>query len=884
MRRGSPQVSVLVPTLNEVENVDLLLEQLTKAFADEPYAVEILVADGGSKDGTHERVEAWGQDHPVRLIRCASGRGLAGDVVEAARAAHGEVVVVVDADLSHPPQVAPKLARLVLDDQADVAIGSRYVAGGSTPGWPLLRRLYSRSASLLARPFVDARDPLSGFFALRRERLIESGEGADGFKIGLEVLLRGEDGLRVAELGIEFRDRQRGQSKLGFSEAFAYLSRIARLFGSDPSRRAPIRLEVFVLIGLALDFLASVSLLELGASPLEAHLGGFLCAAAAWLAGSSWKLRDHPAATRKSTLGRFTIVALLALTLRGGLLGNALRAGARPELGLLLDALAAAGVFWVGSFLYVREPVGPGLAPPPHWRVLAVALCAYLLILRLVYLGLPNLLVEEAYYWNYGKHPALSYLDHPPMVAVLIRLGTALFGDSEFGVRTPAFLCTLASIVFGYRLACNLFDRSTAIRAAVLLCGLPLFFILGFFMTPDSPLIASWAGTLYFLERALLGGKARAWYGAGLCLGLGLLSKYTIILLAPATLLFLVLHRPSRTWLARKEPYLAFALAVALFSPVLIWNAQNEWASFVFQGPRRFQASHGVGLPRLVASILLVLSPPVALAAAVSLVERVRPTGSSAEQVRRGAVRTFSLVFTFVPVAVFALFSLRHSDVKLNWTGPAWLALVPLLAAQWTALPRADWSPWRTKIVSSFPATIAVLAAIYGLGLHYHALGFPGIGYPKRTQVFGWESLGTQVERIEDAIEKRDGQEPLVMGLDKYNITSALAFYRTRANRHSDEAHARTEAVAGTVGRHLIGKQALMYRYWSDEAQSRGRTVVMVAEDADVLASAEVENKFTHLSEIETLNTTHNGKASGQYHLRIGYDFQPKAGPIEATP
>ncbi|MGI9571310.1 MAG: ArnT family glycosyltransferase, partial [Desulfobulbia bacterium] len=117
-------------------------------------------------------------------------------------------------------------------------------------------------------------------------------------------------------------------------------------------------------------------------------------------------------------------------------------------------------------------------------------LIASAIALRFVYLGLPELMEQEAYYWNYAQHPALSYLDHPPMVAVLIWLGTKLWGVGEFGVRFAAFLCWFVTAFFSYRLTAKVFDRQAAAGAVLLLAVLPLYFGVGFLMTPDAPLHA----------------------------------------------------------------------------------------------------------------------------------------------------------------------------------------------------------------------------------------------------------------------------------------------------------------------------------------------------------------------------------------------------------
>src|SRR5262245_424193 len=214
-RRVPPgSVSVIVPALNEAGNIDLLLEGIFACARGSAPGLEVIVVDDGSTDGTRELVRNWARSHPVRLLTRDQERGLAGAVLAGAAAASGEVVVVMDADLSHPPDKIGELVRPILEGTSDLVIGSRYVSGGSTPGWPLSRRLASRAAAALAWPLVEVRDPLSGFFAVGRERLLEAGGQAVGFKIGLEVLLRGGDGLRVQEVPIRFRDRASGTSKL----------------------------------------------------------------------------------------------------------------------------------------------------------------------------------------------------------------------------------------------------------------------------------------------------------------------------------------------------------------------------------------------------------------------------------------------------------------------------------------------------------------------------------------------------------------------------------------------------------------------------------------------------------------------------------------------
>ena len=181
-------------------------------------------------------------------------------------------------------------------------------------------------------------------------------------------------------------------------------------------------------------------------------------------------------------------------------------------------------------------PIGSQYGHGVRWRVVALGITAFFLALRLTYLATVQLLPEEAYYWNYAQHPALGYLDHPPMVAWLIAAGTALLGHDAAGVRLGAILCWGIAAIFIFRLARNVFDKTTALRAVMLMAILPAFFGVGTVMTPDAPLVACWAGALYFFERVFFAGSTAAWFGAGACIGLGMDSKYTIALVGIAAI------------------------------------------------------------------------------------------------------------------------------------------------------------------------------------------------------------------------------------------------------------------------------------------------------------------------------------------------------------
>jgi dolichol-phosphate mannosyltransferase len=219
-------VSIIIPTFNEAENIVPLVSQIVAIGVP---ILEILFVDGGSTDGTRDAIRSLAASHPIRLIEQEpAAPGLAAAIMAGARAAQGDILVVMDADLSHPPGRIKDLLAPLVGGTADLVIGSRYVPGGSTPGWPLWRRMLSRTASALASPLTGVRDSMCGFFAISRARLLELAPPTSGFKIVFETIVRGGNDLRVREIPISFRDRARGKSKMSFGIALRFFVRWLR--------------------------------------------------------------------------------------------------------------------------------------------------------------------------------------------------------------------------------------------------------------------------------------------------------------------------------------------------------------------------------------------------------------------------------------------------------------------------------------------------------------------------------------------------------------------------------------------------------------------------------------------------------------------------------
>jgi dolichol-phosphate mannosyltransferase len=219
-------VSIIVPTLNEEENIMPLVSEIAACAV--PFQ-EILFVDDDSTDATCDKIRALAESHPIRLIeQDGAGPGLATAIMSGARAARGEILLVMDADLSHPPDRIKDLVAPLFAGTADLVVGSRYVKGGATPGWPAWRRAVSRAGAALAHPLTGLHDSMCGFFAIGRSRLLDLAPQTSGFKIVFETMLRAHGTLRVREVPIVFRERARGKSKMSFRVALRFFFRWLR--------------------------------------------------------------------------------------------------------------------------------------------------------------------------------------------------------------------------------------------------------------------------------------------------------------------------------------------------------------------------------------------------------------------------------------------------------------------------------------------------------------------------------------------------------------------------------------------------------------------------------------------------------------------------------
>jgi dolichol-phosphate mannosyltransferase len=477
---------------------------------------------------------------------------------------------------------------------------------------------------------------------------------------------------------------------------------------------------------------------------------------------------------------------------------------------------------------------------------------AVFLILRLVSIGFPDLLVEEAYYWQYAAHLSPGYLDHPPAVAVLIHLGTALLGHNEFGVRISGVVCWVIAAFFIYKLTSAIFTPRAATAALALFAALPFFFGSTWMMTPDAPLVACWAGALYLLYRALVVQSLNAWWGIGLALGLGMLSKYTIALLGLSTAVFMLVDPIARKQFLSPRPYLAALVAALVFSPVIYWNYTHDWASFTFQGSRRLEEKSEFYLHMLLLDMLVILTP-------IGIAAVWRGFKAAPFPFKDTRSKLFLTVMTFVPVLIFLFFSLSR-ETRINWTGPAFLGALPVLGyslSEATSLPRLFSRGWRI--------TLPVLAIFYSVALTYIGPTIPGVPYSKKLHKFvEWDDLARQLNGIAREVKDSTGETPLLIGMDKHYIASELAFY-TKKLTLADP----TALPLEVGGRNIFGQPSLMYRFWSPAVVAEGRTLILVSRTRSDLEFPEIAAQTEHQGAIGEVTKRRDGQPVGSYYYRV---------------
>jgi 4-amino-4-deoxy-L-arabinose transferase-like glycosyltransferase len=390
-----------------------------------------------------------------------------------------------------------------------------------------------------------------------------------------------------------------------------------------------------------------------------------------------------------------------------------------------------------------------------------------LVALRLVAAAFTPLTFDEAYYWMWSKHLAFGYYDHPPMVAFVIRLGTMIAGDTELGVRLASILLALPMSFAVFRTAAILFGGDRVAATATILLNVTLMAAVGtLIVTPDAPLLVASSFVLFFLAKVLETGRGGWWLAVGAAVGAALLSKYTALFFGPAILMWLVSVPKLRGWLRSPWPYLGGLVALALFAPVILWNADHHWVSFIKQmGRARIEDFR----PAFIAELI-----PTQIAFATPLVFILGAMGLHALAWRNaGAVAARMLINSmFWTVVAYFVWHSLHARVEANWFAPVYPAFAIAAAVA------AHSTPWeeRARRLADFCLRWAspVGIVMFALLIVQANTGWLS-GYRRDSTVrsvgVGWRELAAGIE----AVRVLTGAA-CVLAPD-YGTTGWLAFY-----------------------------------------------------------------------------------------------------------
>ena len=354
--------------------------------------------------------------------------------------------------------------------------------------------------------------------------------------------------------------------------------------------------------------------------------------------------------------------------------------------------------------------------------IVAGLVIAAMTAMRIVYACLMDLRTDEAYYWTWSKEHVLSFLDHPPMIAWFIRFGTAIFGDTNLGVRFAGILAMLAMQLLLADIARRVTRDVRAIVLAILMPEAAVYYgLLMAKVSPDVALIPFAVGMIWALVRLVESDNPRWWLAAGAFAGLALLSKFTAVMLLPAVAAFMLVPDWRKRWLFSPYPWAAASIAVMLFLPVLIWNAQHDWASFRFQLVRA-TATHGISLRTvgeyiglqfaLVGFILL----PVVLSGLTLTARR--------GYFRRDPVAILLSTAVLVPFLYFLWksLSLRIGDTWPMFMWPIGFAAAAINVAM---LPREGWSGGMVKSTVSWANAAVVSGLVWVVLVFLYSVASP---------------------------------------------------------------------------------------------------------------------------------------------------------------
>jgi 4-amino-4-deoxy-L-arabinose transferase-like glycosyltransferase len=390
-----------------------------------------------------------------------------------------------------------------------------------------------------------------------------------------------------------------------------------------------------------------------------------------------------------------------------------------------------------------------------------VLLIAVLMVVRLWAATHVGLLFDEPYYWLWAQHLQAGYFDHPPMVALWIRLGTLIAGNSVLGIRIMFLINMVVATAVGYALGRVLFGRRTAEHVALWTNVTPLFSIAGIIATPDGPSVFFWTLTLLAYAMVVKTERGAWWIAVGVAAGLGLVSKYTNLLLGAGIVLSLAVDPRLRRWFLSPWLWLGGLVALAIFAPVIWWNHTHDWVSFRFQFGRAGENAFKLkDLLTLIFAQPLIFNPLAAVFAGIAAWRVLKRTGPRSQEL--------TLLFaTSVPAFLFIFFQATHGEVLQHWLAPAFPALTvaAVAVAETIGEDQKILRRIRTDVV---PLSLAAMVVVYAYATTPANRYFPGRDPVESTR--GWPEFANEVE----ALRQQTGAAWIAT--NQYPLTGELSY------------------------------------------------------------------------------------------------------------
>ena len=381
-----------------------------------------------------------------------------------------------------------------------------------------------------------------------------------------------------------------------------------------------------------------------------------------------------------------------------------------------------------------------------------------LYILRLIMIGFMGLMPQDAYYYYYSEHLSLSYFDHPPMVAYMLKLFSLVLGKSVLAIKLTDFIITLLSLIAFYRLCLFFQNKSRAVITTIVYGSTFMVTILSINTTPDVPLMLFWTLSLIVFFKAINEEKTIYWILSGILMGLTFDSKYTAVFLVVGAILFLILSKKYRHLLFSYRTLWMLGFFLIAISPILIWNVQNDWISIKYQSTERVGTASNFSFnPKLFLGTLgtqILILFPILLGAIFNRLYKKGKLFISKKEIPKITER-YLISFSYPLIIFFFLISFIYW-VKLNWIMPGYIAATILVV------------PFLSRKLINYHMGISVFIHI----LLLVQIVFYPINLKTDDTWYGWEELAEKVDSIQ-------GVHPdhFIFSNDDYKTTAVLNFY-----------------------------------------------------------------------------------------------------------